>query len=148
MALDRGAAITVVGVLALMGVVGGLAYQAQKGRTPRRAHNHAHATTDQGLGGHNHVVSLGKHTDARPGEQGGKKYDEARHYVTLVVDVSSKRREDRLGHLSRQPAVGSGPGDRPPALASCGDGVVLPAGRCHARPRGPPMTDLSRTPTP
>jgi hypothetical protein len=59
MAMDRGGVVTVIGVLALLGVVGGLAFQAQKGRPPRRPHNHAHATTDRGLGGHNHVVSLG-----------------------------------------------------------------------------------------
>jgi hypothetical protein len=59
MTVDRGAMGTVLLVLLLFGVVGGLAYQAQKGRPPRRAHNHTHATTDRGLGGHNHVVSLG-----------------------------------------------------------------------------------------
>lgn len=31
-----------------------------------------------------------KHTDAKPGEHGGKKYDEARHYATLVADLSAK----------------------------------------------------------
>jgi hypothetical protein len=31
-----------------------------------------------------------KHTDATPGELDGKKYDEARHYATLVVDVPAK----------------------------------------------------------
>lgn len=59
MAIDRSGVITVVGVLALVSVVGGLAYQASKSRSPRRPHNHAHATTDRGLGGHNHLVSLG-----------------------------------------------------------------------------------------
>lgn len=57
---DRGGVFTALGVLALFGVIGGLAYQAQKGRPRARAHNHAHATTDRGLGGHNHVVSLGR----------------------------------------------------------------------------------------
>lgn len=59
MAVDRGAAGTVLLVLLLFGAVGGLAYQAQKGRPPRRPHAHAHATTERGLGGHGHVVSLG-----------------------------------------------------------------------------------------
>ena len=31
-----------------------------------------------------------KHTDPAPGELDGKKYDEARHYATLVVDVPAK----------------------------------------------------------
>lgn len=31
-----------------------------------------------------------KHTDAKPGENGGKKYDEARHYATLVVAFPEK----------------------------------------------------------
>jgi uncharacterized GH25 family protein len=31
-----------------------------------------------------------KHTDATPGEVDGKKYTEARHYATLVVDVPAK----------------------------------------------------------
>lgn len=31
-----------------------------------------------------------KHTDAKPGEHGGKKYDEARHYATLVFDPAGK----------------------------------------------------------
>lgn len=31
-----------------------------------------------------------KHTDDKPGESGGKKYDEARHYATLVVELSTK----------------------------------------------------------
>lgn len=59
MAIDRGGVVTGFAALALLGVLGGLAYQAQKGRPSRRPHNHAHATTDRGLGGHNHVVSLG-----------------------------------------------------------------------------------------
>lgn len=59
MAIDRSAAMTVIGVLGLLGLMGGLAFHAQKNRPARRPHNHAHATTDRGLGGHNHVVSLG-----------------------------------------------------------------------------------------
>jgi len=59
MNIDRSGVATILGVLALMGTVGGLAYQAQQGRSARRPHNHAHGTTDRGLGGHNHVVSLG-----------------------------------------------------------------------------------------
>jgi YHS domain-containing protein len=59
MTIDRGGAATALLILSLLGVMGGLAYQAQKVRPPRRPHNHAHATTDRGLGGHNHVVSLG-----------------------------------------------------------------------------------------
>jgi YHS domain-containing protein len=59
MTVDRGGAATVLLVLILFGAVGGLAYLAQKSRPPRRPHNHTHATTDRGLGGHNHVVSLG-----------------------------------------------------------------------------------------
>ena len=31
-----------------------------------------------------------KYTDATPGVLDGKKYDEARHYATLVVDVPAK----------------------------------------------------------
>jgi hypothetical protein len=31
-----------------------------------------------------------KYTDPTPGELDGKKYDEARHYATLVVDVPAK----------------------------------------------------------
>ena len=59
MAVDRGGVITAVGVLALLSAVGGLAFQASKNRPPRRPHDHAHAGTDRGLGGHNHVVPLG-----------------------------------------------------------------------------------------
>lgn len=59
MTVDRGGAATLALVLALVGVMGGLALYAQKNRPVRRPHNHAHATTDRGLGGHNHVVTLG-----------------------------------------------------------------------------------------
>lgn len=59
MKVDRGWVFTVGGILALFGVVGGLAYLAQQGQPPRRPHGHTHAATDRGLGGHSHVVSLG-----------------------------------------------------------------------------------------
>jgi len=59
MNIDRGSVVTVFVLLGVFGVMGGLVHQAQKNRPPRRPHNHTHATTDRGLGGHNHVVSLG-----------------------------------------------------------------------------------------
>lgn len=59
MTVDRGAVATLVLVASLLGAMGALALHAQKNRPVRRPHNHPHATTDRGLGGHNHVVSLG-----------------------------------------------------------------------------------------
>ncbi|MBM3980691.1 MAG: hypothetical protein FJ304_10475 [Planctomycetes bacterium] len=59
MKADRGTVGTVLLVVLLLGAMGVLAYQAQKGRPHRRAQHHAHAPTDRGLGGHSHVVSLG-----------------------------------------------------------------------------------------
>lgn len=58
MAINRGGVVTILLVTGLLGGMVALAFQASKNR-PRRPHNHAHATTDRGLGGHNHVVSLG-----------------------------------------------------------------------------------------
>ncbi|QEL15105.1 hypothetical protein [Limnoglobus roseus] len=59
MAVDRGGVVTAVGVLTIVGAVGVLAYQAQKGRPVPRPHNHAHAAADRGPSVHSRIVSLG-----------------------------------------------------------------------------------------
>ena len=54
-----------------------------------KAKTDAEGYTKEFAGGGRYGVWV-RATDAKPGELDGKKYDEARHYATLVVDVPAK----------------------------------------------------------